>query len=65
MPDGTRPEAGGWNRLSLEVSDLAGTVAELREAGGDFRNDIVGLRNSSRRAHSPQSRCPPSGIRFF
>ena len=24
MPDGTRPEPGGWNRFSLEVSDLAG-----------------------------------------
>ena len=26
MPDGTRPEPGGWNRFTLEVEDLAGIV---------------------------------------
>jgi catechol 2,3-dioxygenase-like lactoylglutathione lyase family enzyme len=41
MPDGTRPEPGGWNRFSLEVSDLAATVRVLRDAGAHFRNDIV------------------------
>jgi catechol 2,3-dioxygenase-like lactoylglutathione lyase family enzyme len=41
MPDGTMPEPGGWNRFSLEVSDLAGTVEELRKAGVHFRNDII------------------------
>ena len=41
MPDGRRPEPGGWNRFSLEVADLAGTVRALREAGVRFRNDIV------------------------
>jgi catechol 2,3-dioxygenase-like lactoylglutathione lyase family enzyme len=41
MPDGRLPEPGGWNRFALEVSDLAGLVAELREAGAHFRNDIV------------------------
>jgi catechol 2,3-dioxygenase-like lactoylglutathione lyase family enzyme len=41
MPDGTKPEPGGWNRLMLEVSDLEGTVARLREEGARFRNDIV------------------------
>jgi catechol 2,3-dioxygenase-like lactoylglutathione lyase family enzyme len=41
MPDGTVPEPGGWNRFSLEVSDLAGTVEELRGRGARFRNDIV------------------------
>ena len=41
MPDGRRPEPGGWNRFSLEVEDLAGTVRELRQAGVRFRNDIV------------------------
>ena len=33
MPDGTKPAPGGWNRFSLEVSDLHGTVEELRKAG--------------------------------
>jgi catechol 2,3-dioxygenase-like lactoylglutathione lyase family enzyme len=41
MPDGTRPEPGGWNRFAVEVSDIAATVAELRAAGARFRNDIV------------------------
>jgi catechol 2,3-dioxygenase-like lactoylglutathione lyase family enzyme len=41
MPDGTMPEPGGWNRFSLEVSDLAATVATLRKGGAHFRNDIV------------------------
>jgi catechol 2,3-dioxygenase-like lactoylglutathione lyase family enzyme len=41
MPDGTKPEPGGWNRISLEVSDLASTVEALRAAGVHFRNEIV------------------------
>jgi len=41
MPDGTRPEPGGWNRFSLEVDDLGAAVEELRDAGVHFRNDIV------------------------
>jgi catechol 2,3-dioxygenase-like lactoylglutathione lyase family enzyme len=41
MPDGTRPEPGGWNRISLEVSDLAATVETLSKQGAHFRNDIV------------------------
>jgi hypothetical protein len=32
---------GGWNRFSLEVADLAGTVDSLRQLGVHFRNDIV------------------------
>src|SRR3984885_10973393 len=41
MPDGTRQQPGGWNRFSIEVSDLAGTVETLRNAGAHFRNDMV------------------------
>ena len=41
MPDGARPEAGGWNRIPLIVDDLPGEVARLRAAGVKFRNDIV------------------------
>jgi tRNA-Thr(GGU) m(6)t(6)A37 methyltransferase TsaA len=41
MADGTLPEPGGWNRFSIEVDDLAGTVARLRASGVQFRNDIV------------------------
>ena len=41
MPDGTVPEPGGWNRFQLEVEDLEATVAQLREHGARFRNEIV------------------------
>ena len=41
MPDGTLPEPGGWNRFSVEVTDLDAMVGRLRNAGVHFRNDIV------------------------
>jgi catechol 2,3-dioxygenase-like lactoylglutathione lyase family enzyme len=41
MPDGQQPAPGGWNRIQIEVDDLAATVGELKSAGGRFRNDIV------------------------
>jgi len=41
MPDGTLPAPGGWNRFSIEVSDLEEAVGRLRAAGARFRNDIV------------------------
>lgn len=41
MPDGRRPEPGGWNRLVLEVDDLEATVAGLRAAGVGFRNEPI------------------------
>ena len=41
MPDGRLPEPGGWNRISLPVSDLETEVDHLRTAGLHFRSDIV------------------------
>jgi catechol 2,3-dioxygenase-like lactoylglutathione lyase family enzyme len=41
MPDGRWPEPGGWNRIQLEVDDLAGLVDKLKQAGARFRNEIV------------------------
>jgi catechol 2,3-dioxygenase-like lactoylglutathione lyase family enzyme len=41
MPDGRAPEPGGWNRIMLEVDDLAAEVERLRAAGARFRNEIV------------------------
>ena len=41
MPDGTQQEPGGWNRFAIEVDDLAGMVARLRQAGAHFRNEVV------------------------
>jgi tRNA-Thr(GGU) m(6)t(6)A37 methyltransferase TsaA len=41
MPDGTLPQAGGWNRFAIEVEDLDAAVQQLRAARAHFRNDIV------------------------
>jgi catechol 2,3-dioxygenase-like lactoylglutathione lyase family enzyme len=41
MPDGRQPEPGGWNRVVVEVGALEAKVAELKQAGLTFRNDIV------------------------
>jgi catechol 2,3-dioxygenase-like lactoylglutathione lyase family enzyme len=41
MPDGRRPEPGGWNRIHFVVDDIAAEVERLRKAGVRFRNDIV------------------------
>jgi catechol 2,3-dioxygenase-like lactoylglutathione lyase family enzyme len=41
MPDGRRPEPGGWNRMQLDVENLAGLVKALQAKGAPFRNAIV------------------------
>ncbi len=41
MPDGTLPQPGGWNRFTIEVSDLSATFGALRAVGARFRNEIV------------------------
>lgn len=41
MPDGRRPEPGGWNRFVLDVTDLPARVAEMKRAGIHFRSEIV------------------------
>ena len=41
MPNGRRPEPGGWNRIQIEVSDSTAEVERLRAAGAVFRNDIA------------------------
>ncbi len=41
MPDGSQPAPGGWNRILVEVEDIASTVAAMRSAGTTFRNDIM------------------------
>jgi catechol 2,3-dioxygenase-like lactoylglutathione lyase family enzyme len=41
MLDGRRAEPGGWNRIILNVDDLAREVERLRRAGLHFRNDIA------------------------
>jgi catechol 2,3-dioxygenase-like lactoylglutathione lyase family enzyme len=41
MPDGRTQGPGGWNRIMLEVPDLADAVRKLRGDGASFRNEIV------------------------
>jgi glyoxylase I family protein len=40
MPDGEQQGPGGWNRVVLKVADLPAFVAELKQAGLRFRNEI-------------------------
>ena len=37
LPYGTVPAPGGWNRIALQVADLAAAVDALRAAGARFR----------------------------
>ena len=41
MPDGRRPEPGGWNRIIVRSSNLEHDMDILKKAGVEFRNDIV------------------------
>jgi len=40
MPDGSRQEPGGWNRIVLRVDDLPSLMAAMKNAGLHFRNEI-------------------------
>jgi glyoxylase I family protein len=40
MPDGRLQEPGGWNRIVLDVDDLASRIRELAAAGARFRNEV-------------------------
>jgi catechol 2,3-dioxygenase-like lactoylglutathione lyase family enzyme len=41
MPDGRRPEPGGWNRIVVEVSKLGELATSLRESGVSFRGEVI------------------------
>ena len=41
LPDGRRQVPGGWNRVHLEVGDLAAEVKRLRAAGVPFRMEEI------------------------
>ena len=41
MPDGRRPEPGGWNRIHFIVDDIGEEVERLRANDVRFRNEIV------------------------
>ena len=40
MPDGNQQEPGGWNRIILQVDDLAARIEELKKGGLHFRNEM-------------------------
>jgi catechol 2,3-dioxygenase-like lactoylglutathione lyase family enzyme len=41
LPDGRRPEPGGWNRIHLTVEDIEAEVERLRGDGLGFRSEII------------------------
>jgi catechol 2,3-dioxygenase-like lactoylglutathione lyase family enzyme len=41
MPDGRKPQAGGWNRFVIEVDDIESVAAGMKQAGVAFRNQII------------------------
>jgi catechol 2,3-dioxygenase-like lactoylglutathione lyase family enzyme len=41
MPDGTRPEAGGWNRIIVKSGNVMQEADALRKAGVHFRNEVT------------------------
>ena len=41
MPDGRVPEPGGWNRFVHKVDDIEAVVVSMKQAGVNFRNEIV------------------------
>ena len=40
MPDGRQQEPGAWNRVVLQVQDLPAHIADLKDAGVRFRNEM-------------------------
>jgi glyoxylase I family protein len=40
MPDGKKQEAGGWNRVILQVANLPARIDALKSAGLHFRNQM-------------------------
>jgi catechol 2,3-dioxygenase-like lactoylglutathione lyase family enzyme len=41
LPNGPKPEPGGWNRFAIEVRNLTESIARLREEGARFRSDVI------------------------
>ena len=41
MPDGRVPEAGGWNRIVLEVNGLESLIEILKKSNVVFRNELL------------------------
>ncbi len=41
MPDGSKPQPGGWNRFVFEVENIESLVSSMKEKGVKFRNEII------------------------
>ena len=41
MSAGRQPVPGGWNRIHIQVDNLAAEIQRLKDAGLTFRNEIV------------------------
>lgn len=41
MPNGDKPQPGGWNRFVLQVDDIKTLATKLKTAGVKFRNEII------------------------
>ncbi len=41
LSDGSRPQPGGWNRLVIEVDDLAATMQKLQALDAHFRSKPI------------------------
>lgn len=41
MPDGRKPEPGGWNRIVVQSDNLDSDIEVLKKAGVKFRNEVV------------------------
>jgi glyoxylase I family protein len=54
MADGRKQEPGGWNRVVLQVEDLPSRIAELKNEGVRFRNQMeVGPGGKQIQAEDP------------
>lgn len=41
LPDGARPQPGGWNRFQIQIEDLRAMVGQLRKKGVSFRSEMI------------------------
>ena len=41
LADGSTPAPGGWNRMVIEVDDIAKAMADLKPTGARFRGEPV------------------------
>ncbi|AZZ36014.1 glyoxalase [Bdellovibrio sp. qaytius] len=41
MPNGDKPQPGGWNRFVLQVEDIETLVSKLKSQNIKFRNEIL------------------------